>query len=181
MKSLDEAWEWYLSTRKALKLVHRLARNHWDSWDENSPIGRDNNFRNTDGKKLGDETDSAKAHLADFAVFVLFSVFEGEVRELILDRTANERSALRHQVLTNWAKKLEDGLRHGSFGHLLDAVKTTELHDLIEAVSQVRHYRNWVAHGRRGKPQQNVDPSEAYRRLRALLNALQQPPDPSPA
>lgn len=180
MKSLDEAWEWYLSTNKGLKLVHRLARFHWNSWSEDSQIGRDNNFRNVNGMNLGAETESAKAHLADFAVFVLFSVFEGEVRELVLDRTAQERSALRHPALTNWAKELEESLRQGSFGNLLKAIKSPELNDMVEEVNQVRRYRNWVAHGRRGQPQQNVDPSEAYRRLRALLNALQQPPAPSP-
>jgi hypothetical protein len=49
--------------------------------------------------------------------------------------------------------------------------------DLIEQVSQVRHYRNWVAHGKRpnlrGKlPAKELDPKDAFDRLKAFLEVL---------
>ncbi len=176
MNTLDDAWDWYQTTRRCTTLVRRLARKHWGAWDENSSLGRDDHFRNVDRDDLAEETELAEEHLADFAVFVLFSVFEGEVRELVLERTARERSAIRHPALVRWAGEVEDRLRQGSFGHLLDAIKTTTLHDLIEQVNQVRHYRNWVAHGRQGERKESVTPPDAYRRLRALLDALHQLP-----
>jgi hypothetical protein len=172
MNTLDDAWRWYLTTKRCSKLVGRLARNHWGCWEENSSIGRDNNFRNVVAVKLAEETEAADEHLADFAVFVLFSVFEGEVRELILERTASERAGIRHPALVRWAGEVEEMLRLGSFGHILNAIKKPDLNDLIEQVNQVRKYRNWVAHGRRGERQETVTPQDAYRRLRALLDAL---------
>lgn len=176
MNTLDDAWRWYQATKRSSTLVRRLARKHWGAWTESSTLARDDHFRNVDQDQLSQETELAEDHLEDFAVFVLFSVFEGEVRELVLDRTAHERAALRHPALTNWGKELEESLRQGSFGNLLKAIKTLELNDLIEQVNQIRKYRNWVAHGRRGDRQESVTPPDAYRRLRALLDALHQLP-----
>jgi hypothetical protein len=39
-------------------------------------------------------------------------------------------------------------------------------------VDQVRDYRNWVAHGRREVPTNNITPRIAYDRLAAFLDAL---------
>ena len=176
MNTLGDAWEWYTSTKRSLKLVRRLARNHWNCWGESSSLGRDSHFRNVKADELGEEAESAEQHLDDFAVFVLFSVFEGEVRELILDKTAPERAAVRHPALVGWVKDVEDSLRTGSFGLLLAKLKTPATNALIEHVNQVRKYRNWVAHGRRGRPEEVVTPPEAYQRLRSLLDALSSPP-----
>jgi hypothetical protein len=44
--------------------------------------------------------------------------------------------------------------------------------DTRTLVDQVRHYRNWVAHGRRGLVKNNVDPEVAIRRLEKFLELL---------
>jgi hypothetical protein len=176
MNTLDDAWQWYLSTKRCSTLVRRLARKHWGCWDESSTLGRDDHFRNVKRDDLAEETELAEEHLADFAVFVLFSVFEGEVRELVLERTASERAAIRHPALRTWAMEFEEMLRQGSFGNLLRSIKTPEINDLVEQVNQVRRYRNWVAHGRRGDKEEAVTPAEAHRRLRSLLDALSKSP-----
>jgi hypothetical protein len=44
--------------------------------------------------------------------------------------------------------------------------------DLVTQVDQVRKYRNWVAHGRRGDPVNNVAPNEAFDRLGRFLLEL---------
>lgn len=181
MNTLDEAWEWYEATKNGLNLVGRLADTHWGSWDSSSSIGRDHRFRNLDVNDLRTQTRSAAEHLEDFAVFVLFSVFEGEVREIVLEQTRKERASITHPALARWAEELEDRLSQGSFGRLLDSLKTPEQYDLIEQVNQVRKYRNWVAHGRRGIRAAAVTPSDAYRRLRAFLNAITPPPPVAPA
>jgi hypothetical protein len=44
--------------------------------------------------------------------------------------------------------------------------------DLVEEVNQVRKYRNWVAHGRRGEQPDAVDPATARDRLQRFLDFL---------
>jgi hypothetical protein len=44
--------------------------------------------------------------------------------------------------------------------------------DLTEEVNQVRTFRNWVAHGRRDEPPNNVHPDQAIDRLQRYLERL---------
>lgn len=46
------------------------------------------------------------------------------------------------------------------------------LADLVTQVNQVRDFRNWVAHGGRGRPRNYIDPRSAYERLTAFLTAI---------
>ncbi len=176
MNTLDDAWKWYQDTQRGLDLVRRLAGPHWGSWGPESQIGRDDSFRNVKPDRLAGDMESAVQHLQDFAVFVLFSVFEVEVRDRVLSDTAAERAAVTHPALAYWMRQAEQTLAEGSFFRVLDGFKSPELNDLIEQVNQVRRYRNWVAHGRREHPAEAVAPPEAHRRLRAFLDALDNPP-----
>ncbi len=44
--------------------------------------------------------------------------------------------------------------------------------DLTEQINQVRKFRNWVAHGRRDVPENNVNPDDAIERLLRYLSRL---------
>jgi hypothetical protein len=44
--------------------------------------------------------------------------------------------------------------------------------DLTTQVNQARRFRNWVAHGRRDQPENNVNPAIAIERLRRYLEQL---------
>lgn len=176
MTTLEDAWKWYADTKRSLKLVRRLAGAHWGSWGAESKIGRDDLFRNVDSPRLDEDARGAALQLEEFAVFALFAAFEAEVRGRVLADTARERASVSHTALRFWMGEAEQSFLGGSFFRVLDALKTAELNDLIEQVNQVRRYRNWVAHGRREEPQAEVTPPEAYRRLRALLDALYPPP-----
>lgn len=180
MTTLEEAWGWYQSTKNGLNLMARFARKHWGYWSPDTPIARDDHFLDRDRVRLHDELRSAADHVEDFAVFVLFSVFEAEVRDRVLNDTAAERAAVTHTALGYWMRQAETAIEEGSFFRVLDGFKSPELNSLIEQVNQVRKYRNWVAHGRRDEPQQAVTPPVAYARLRAFLDALTSTP-PAPA
>jgi hypothetical protein len=60
-------------------------------------------------------------------------------------------------------------LEQGSFAKVTEASKALNP-DLIEQVNQVPKYRNCVAPGRRGEPENAVDPKTAYYRLRRLVS-----------
>ena len=67
------------------------------------------------------------------------------------------------------------GVEEGSFyRRVLEPLKRQERvsADLITQVDQVREYRNWVAHGRRDAPTNNVTPELAYERLKEFLAVL---------
>src|SRR5437868_2980724 len=117
--------------------------------------------------------------LDDLCVLLLFSVFEALVRDQVLRGVDAEIRSLRHPTLRRAADDARDAIEQGSFFKVLEPYKEIEA-NLIELVNQVRRYRNWVAHGRRGPQPGKIDPDTAFVRLTRLLGAMQ-PPDAAPA
>jgi len=110
--------------------------------------------------------------LDDLAVLLLFSVFEATVRDRTLEEMDRElEKPPRHLVLKKAVGDAKDTIEHGSFGRLTESYKALDP-DLRTKVDQVRHYRNWVAHGRRGAAKNNVDPKGARARLEQFLRLL---------
>jgi hypothetical protein len=71
------------------------------------------------------------------------------------------------------ADRMKDGIEEGSsYSNDLELFKNLD-HDLIEAVNQVRRYRNWVAHGRRqDKKPLNLSTKNTLDRLRDFLRLI---------
>jgi hypothetical protein len=104
-------------------------------------------------------------------VLLLFSVFEALVRDQVLADVVNELPQPQQPALRHAVTALKEGIEHGSFFRVLEAYKGMDV-NLIEEVNQVRRYRNWVAHGRRGGIDNAVDPKTAYDRLQRFLARL---------
>lgn len=64
---------------------------------------------------------------------------------------------------------LQESVRQGSFFRILATYKPDDA-GLVEEINQVRRYRNWVAHGRRGEQPAQVTPRVAYDRLRRFAD-----------
>jgi hypothetical protein len=127
-------------------------------------------------ERIHNDTRTALKPLDDLAVLVLFSVFEAIVRAKLMAQIQDEKAGLRHAVLRKAAGDAEDGIENGSFkNNVLDAFKYPPSADksLIEHVNQVRKYRNYVAHGKRGKPADFVSPRMAYERLQQFLELIE--------
>jgi hypothetical protein len=110
--------------------------------------------------------------LDDLAVLLLFSVFEARVRDRTLEEMDREmEKPPRHLVLRKAVGDARDTVEHGSFGRLTESYKELDP-NVRTMVDQVRNYRNWVAHGRRGPVDNNVDPDSALKRLMQFLMLL---------
>ncbi|HLW64799.1 MAG TPA: hypothetical protein VKS79_05720 [Gemmataceae bacterium] len=105
----------------------------------------------------------------DLAIVVLFSVFEQVVRSHVQIEAAAEVDKILHPILRKAAGDAIEQIETGSFARVVEPYKPAGNADLIEEVNQVRRYRNWVAHGRRGEQPPIVDPKTAYQRLSRLL------------
>jgi hypothetical protein len=178
MNTIEDAWRWYQGVRDSLTRLRRLGAKHWETLPREGAFGRDSTIRQLEGDRVAGDAETGLQGLDDFAVFVLFSVFEAQVRDRVLADTLDERRAVSHPSLGYWMRQAEQSLSEGSFFRVLEGFKSAELNDLIEQVNQVRRYRNWVAHGRRDDPQAEVSPEVAYQRLQAFLDALPPPPVP---
>lgn len=174
MRTLDEAQHWYESTRRNLTRFGRLSRRYWADLPWDGPLARDEHLRELDPEVVRQEIETALAELDDLAVLVLFSVFEHTLRTLVQDQVRGELDGLSHPTLKHTAAEVRTGLREGSFyNNILEPLKGIGHDDLIEQVNQVRHYRNWVAHGRDvDKRPAAVTPRIAFERLQSLLTAL---------
>jgi len=87
---------------------------------------------------------------------------------------------LLHPAVDHAIRELTKDIQTGSFGKVVDAFKVMNP-DLIEEVNQVRRYRNWVAHGRRGEQPDYVDPPRAHDRLnRFLAQMMEAAAEPPP-
>ena len=175
MTSLAEAWRWYEAVRRQAALTRRLVGVHWDDLPWPGRLGRDPHFRDLDPERAGADAEFVVGELADLAVVVLFSVFEAMVRDAVLAAARPEAERLTHPALRAAAADALDWIAEGSFFRVLAPFKLDGHADLVEEVNQVRRYRNWVAHGRRGEPPASVSPEAARERLDRFLTLIQPP------
>jgi hypothetical protein len=171
MKTLQDAWEWYLAVRVQLRSMERLAGRHWDELPWEGRLGRDEHFRTLDRERVLEGTRQGGAPLPDLAVFVLFSLFETQIRRYVRQQVETEAGSLKHPALQHAANETLQQIDEGSFFRVLEPFKLTHP-DLVEEVNQVRRYRNWVAHGRREQPPITLDPQGAFDRLERFLAVL---------
>lgn len=171
MKTLDEAWGWYQAAVSSLKITQRLASKHWATlpWEPDGALARDPQLVEVESDQLLRHADLALGHLDDLAVVVLFSVFEATVRDHVAREVQRETDDLAHPVLRKAADDALWVVNEGSFARVLEPYKSQSDADLIEEVNQVRKYRNFVAHGRRGEQPVSITPRAAYDRLTRLL------------
>jgi hypothetical protein len=176
MKTLAEAWNWYAATKRNLERMRRLGNKHWDDPSlEGASIWRDDQFRFLMSSVIDAETKASLKPIDDLAVVVLFSVFESQVRDYLAARIKPEAAGLTDPILRQAADEAVQGIEEGSFyRHVLYPLKEQSRvsADLVTQTDQVRDYRNWVAHGRRDVPANNVTPKMAYDRLADFLAVL---------
>jgi hypothetical protein len=175
MTTLEEAWAWYQAAAQSLHRVERVGRRYWDEPSMRELLGKDGVLRDLSREKVEEEAKEAREPLDDLAVLVLFSVFESVVRNAVKDQVAGEAEQLRHPALLYAAQEAISSIEDGSFFRVLEPYKDRDA-SLIEEVNQVRRYRNWVAHGRRGNPLAKIDPRSAYDRLSRFLTLILPPP-----
>ncbi len=156
-------------------MVRRLGDLHWDRLPWEGELGKDEELKPFKGSDLAKQADRGLGQLDDQAIVLFFSVFESIVRERIRTEVGVEKLTLKHPVLRRAADEAEQSLDRGSFHRVLELLKRYD-HDLIEQVRQVRRYRNWVSHGRRGERPSTLNAKSAYARLNAFLELLEQDP-----
>jgi hypothetical protein len=175
ISSLDEAWTWYMSVKELTLAMFAMGKKHWNTLPWDGELGNDDRLRHIEAPQILSWADVIRGDLDDLCVLLLFSVFEAIVRERALADVAAEVPSLRHPALQHALRTLNESLEHGSFYKVTEAYKALDP-DLIEQVNQVRKYRNWVAHGRRGEAENTVAPDAAYSRLQRFLDRLAEAP-----
>jgi hypothetical protein len=169
MNTLDDAWRWYSVTRDNLLRMNSLARRYWQQLPWEGELGRNDEFRLLESADVLSETRFSLDFLDDLAVVVLFSVFEATIRSEVKLQVEKELVQLAHPVLRKAADDALWVVNEGSFARVLEPYKAQGHADLIEEANQVRRYRNFVAHGRRGEQPVSITPRAAYDRLTRLL------------
>ena len=171
MTALDEAWTWYHETKELLKIIRRLADRYWDQLPWDHDLGKDNVLRNLEGPPLASAAVMSLEALDDLAILLLFSSFEAVVRNRLRVEIEEARKTIEHPVLQSSAEDALQAINRGSFHRVLLSLRAIDP-ALVEQVRQIRRYRNWVSHGRRGAKPPQVDPKTAYDRLTAFLRLL---------
>jgi hypothetical protein len=173
MKTLEGAWKWYQQAKSQLELVRRIASHYWLDLPWEDKLDRDDRFKALVQEELEQDTSFTLAQIDDLGVLVLFSVFESLVRDLLAAQIETEivEKSINHSVLLEATRDLIKQVEEGSFFKVLDPFKKLDP-NLVEMVNQVRRYRNWVAHGKRGKKPPTVDPRMAYERLSEFWSLL---------
>ena len=107
IRSLEDAWMWYTAVRKLAYDMRHLA-GKWDEPALAEVFGHDNRLRGRTTSELMDTTNTIlgtdEEDLNDFAVLVLFSVFEATVRAQAI---AGNRSAGSVVVSTRTRERCE--------------------------------------------------------------------------
>jgi hypothetical protein len=179
MKTLDDAWRWYNDVKQTLRRMERVGRERfWNSIPWESPPWKGNpHLIELSSTTIVNAAENAALHLDDLAIVVLFSVFESNVRSAILEQVTLEEPKYQHRAVLDAIETARERIGEGSFYTILSSFKGPD-NNLIEEVNQVRKYRNWVSHGRRGAQPASVIPPVAYNRLtRCIALFFPQVPD----
>lgn len=170
IRSLDDAWKWYCAVKKlAIDMKHLSGRCDRPEWAK--VLSRDNRLRDRTAADLQDTAQTILEDLDDLAVLVLFSVFEATVRALAEADLDRETALITHVAVKQAVKDLKEAMASGSFAKVTAAFQKLD-DDLTAQVNQVRKFRNWVAHGRRDAPENNVTPEGAFQRLGRYLDLM---------
>ncbi len=161
MMTFDEAWDWYIKTRKQLELLGRIGRRHWDHLPWDGELGRDEKLNSVEADDIVADTGFSLNHLDDFAVLILFSAFESILRDRARSEVRKELERLVNPLATRILDEAARDLEQSSIFRVLELYKGQDA-NLVQEVNQVRRYRNWVAHGRQGSCPAEVDPESAY-------------------
>lgn len=172
MNTLAEAWRWYEAVGVQVWRMKRLAEKHWEELPWDGQFGKDDAFRLLDSQFVVEEAECADAPLQDLAILVMFSVFERQVRKHVHHEVETESVFLKHPALKHAADEILQQIDEGSFFRVLAPFKVAHA-DLVEQINQIRHYRNWVAHGKADDEDQlPMDPAKVRDRLQQFLDLL---------
>jgi hypothetical protein len=170
IRSLDDAWNWYVAVRTlAYDMRHLAGRCDRPEWE--AVLNHDNRLRHRSAAELRDMSRRILEDLDDLAVLVLFSVFEATVRARAGADIERETALISHVAVKQAVKELKEAIASGSFAKVTAAFQKMDS-DSTAQVNQVRKFRNWVAHGRRDSPENNVTPAGAFERLGRYLELL---------
>jgi hypothetical protein len=176
MRTLADALNWYRATKQNLERMKRFGEKHWsDPSLENASMWKDDEFKMLEALNIVAETTVSLKPIDDLAVVVLFSVFESRVRDYLIELIEPQAQAITDPILKEAADDAMQGVKEGSFyRRVLEPLKSQGRipADLVTQIDQIRDYRNWVAHGRRAAPTNNITPEMAYVRLNEFLAAL---------
>lgn len=173
MKTLGEAWEWYTDVKKSLACMARIGQEKfWSAipWHQPPWLGN-RHFVELTSTSVVSAAENAAQHLDDLAVVVLFSVFEANVRGAVLEQMSVGEPRYHHRAVLDAIQVAKERIGEGSFFAVLSSFKGPD-NGLIEEVNQVRRYRNWVSHGRRGPQPPLVSPPVAHDRLTRCMELL---------
>jgi hypothetical protein len=156
--------------------MYRLGERHWsDPSLAGASIWTDDSFRMLEASAIVAETTVSLRPIDDLAIVLLFSVFESQVRDYLIELIEPQAARVSDPILKEAVEDAMQGVREGSFyRRVLEPLKKQDRisAEVVTQVDQIRDYRNWVAHGRRDAPTNNVTAQMAYDRLRKFLDAL---------
>ena len=121
-----------------LKLFGRLGRKHWDELPWDGTLGKDDKLKGLEAEAIVTGSAFCLDHLDDFAVLILFSVFESVVRAKVLSEVEDEKSRLRHALIIQIVTDATDEIEHGSFYRVLQVFKGLDANLIEESQSSTK-------------------------------------------
>lgn len=176
IRSLDDAWAWYDAVNTlalAMRSLARIWQELWDNPESHEILRRSDRLRELTDLDLARHAEIVRDDRDDLAVLILFSVFELTVRDRARLAVDRETQTIQHPAVLRAVKDLKDAIENGSFSRITESYKAVDK-DLTTQVDQVRKFRNWVAHGRRGEPENRTNPEDAKKRLQRYLQGLEE-------
>src|SRR5262249_23762548 len=159
--------------KQLLRMMHRIGDKYWERlpWDE---MGKDERFKTIEGFDITRDATSVLDEFDDLAVFVMFSVFEANLRDFVVREMGPQANGITHFALRQAVDRAITNVEEGSLYRNVLIFWNKSYPNETEMVNQIRRYRNWVAHGRRPdrKPPAAVEPVGALERLQQFLGAI---------
>jgi hypothetical protein len=173
IENLGNALTWYANAVQVTKSMRRIGQKHWTAMLDVESIWRDDTLHKWTKGDLVVNATTVINELDDLCVLLLFSVFEAAVRAHVkstVDDALKQPTHL-HPIVKHSLESLAKDVIHGGFYRIFEPFQRLNA-GLAEQVNQIRRYRNWVAHGRRGAQPSSVEPLIAHRLLQSFLDLI---------
>ena len=101
-----------------------FGQKYWDDLPWDGPLGKDDTLKELESGAIVTGSAFSLEHLDDFAVLILFSVFESNVRDQALSELEDEKARLSHaRLIVRIVEGAVEEIEHGSFFRLLEVFK----------------------------------------------------------
>ncbi|MFW5836641.1 MAG: hypothetical protein ACOCVM_01435 [Desulfovibrionaceae bacterium] len=170
---LSEIHSAYRSAKDSLKIADRVQRRVLQGEELGSLI-RGTSLPGEKSEVAADKLTRARQEIDDLFIVAIWAAFESALRTFFQSKCVCLKKLAPQDISKNLEEHVIKEIEYWKMDEVLDLLKSNGFIDpmVIGNAKQVKHYRDWIAHGKRKDAPTQAAPDTAYRLLSEILTIL---------